>query len=254
MPKLHFYDSGLVCWLLGIRSPDQLRIHPLRGSFFETWVVSEITKHRLNRDESPKLSFNRDRMAPKSTSSLYHIIHLAICIATVASVPAGSAQEYTEGNTMFWSTTLKMIRAKFPGVTQLSTDTLQAWLDKSIRPEDPTQSNPPLLLDVREKEEYTVSHLEGALLATSEKEALQALDGIPPDQPVVLYCSVGYRSSAMAGFLQKRGYEKVYNLEGSIFAWANEGRPVYRSGERVDEVHPYDRVWGKLLKKALRAR
>ena len=182
---------------------------------------------------------------------LYIIIHLAVCVATVVSVPAVSAQEDTEDNTMFWSTTLKMIRVKFPGVVQLSTDALQAWLD---RLEESTQAKRPLLLDVREKEEYAVSHLEGALLATSEKEALQALEGIAPDQPVVLYCSVGYRSSELAVFLQKRGFEKVYNLEGSIFAWANEGRAVYRGDERVDEVHPYDRVWGKLLKKALRAR
>ena len=182
---------------------------------------------------------------------LYFIIHLAVCVATVVSVPAVSAQEDTEDNTMFWSTTLKMIRAKFPGVVQLSTDALQAWLD---RPQGSTQAKRPILLDVREKEEYAVSHLEGALLATSEKDALQALEGVDSDQPVVLYCSVGYRSSELADFLQKRGFEKIYNLEGSIFAWANEGRAVYRGGERVDEVHPYDRVWGKLLKKALRAR
>lgn len=182
---------------------------------------------------------------------LYFILNLAVCVATVVSLPAVSAQEDTEDNTMFWSTTLKMIRAKFPGVVQLSTDALQAWLD---RPQESTQTKRPLLLDVREKEEYAVSHLEGALLATSEKDALQALEGVAPDQPVVLYCSVGYRSSELARFLQKRGFEKVYNLEGSIFAWANEGRAVFRGDERVDEVHPYDRVWGKLLKKALRAR
>ena len=46
MPKLFFYDTGLVCWLLGIRTPEQLRSHPLRGPIFETWVVSEIVKHR----------------------------------------------------------------------------------------------------------------------------------------------------------------------------------------------------------------
>jgi hypothetical protein len=37
MPKLHFYDSGLACWLLGIHSPEQLRSHPKRGAIFETW-------------------------------------------------------------------------------------------------------------------------------------------------------------------------------------------------------------------------
>ena len=176
-------------------------------------------------------------------------VYTAFIPMAVLFEPAIAAQEETEDNTVFWSTTLKMIRAKFPGVAQLSTDSLQAWLDESER----APSERPLLLDVREKEEYEVSHLKDAVLAASEKEALEALEGVPPGRPVVLYCSVGYRSSEMAGFLQKRGYEKVYNLEGSIFAWANEGRPVYRGGEHVQVVHPYDRVWGKLLKKALRS-
>ena len=60
MPKLFFYDTGLVCWLLGIRTPEQLRSHPLRGSIFETWVVSEIVKHRTNQGETGGLSFYRD--------------------------------------------------------------------------------------------------------------------------------------------------------------------------------------------------
>ena len=60
MPKLYFYDTGLVCWLLGIREPQQLRSHPLRGAIFETWMVSEILKHRTNRGETRGLSFYRD--------------------------------------------------------------------------------------------------------------------------------------------------------------------------------------------------
>ncbi|MXW06457.1 MAG: rhodanese-like domain-containing protein [Gemmatimonadetes bacterium] len=176
-------------------------------------------------------------------------VYAAFIPMAVLSVPAIAAQEETEDNTVFWSTTLKMIRAKFPGVAQLSTDSLQTWLDESGQ----AQMGRPLLLDVREKEEYEVSHLKEAVLAASEKEALEVLEGVPSDQPVVLYCSVGYRSSEMAGFLQKRGFDRVYNLEGSIFAWANEGKPVYRGDERVRVVHPYDRVWGKLLKKVLRS-
>ncbi len=61
MPKLHFYDTGLVCWLLGIRQPGQLRSHPLRGAIFESWVVSEVLKHRINRGERGGLCFYRDR-------------------------------------------------------------------------------------------------------------------------------------------------------------------------------------------------
>ncbi|MDE0318966.1 MAG: ATP-binding protein [Acidimicrobiaceae bacterium] len=61
MPKLHFYDTGVVCHLLGIRTPDELHSHPLRGAIFETWVASEITKQRLHRGETRGLSHYRDR-------------------------------------------------------------------------------------------------------------------------------------------------------------------------------------------------
>ena len=61
MPKLHFYDTGLVCWLIGIRTPEQLRSHPLRGPIFETWVVSEIVKHRMNLGARRGLFFYRNR-------------------------------------------------------------------------------------------------------------------------------------------------------------------------------------------------
>ena len=60
-PKLYFHDTGLACWLLGIREPEQLRSHPLRGALFETWVVSEMLKHRAHRGGSGHLSFYRDR-------------------------------------------------------------------------------------------------------------------------------------------------------------------------------------------------
>jgi predicted AAA+ superfamily ATPase len=60
-PKRHFLDSGLVCYLLGIRDPAQLREHPLRGAIFETWVAAEILKARLHRGLPAALSFFRDR-------------------------------------------------------------------------------------------------------------------------------------------------------------------------------------------------
>ena len=66
MPKLHFYDSGLACWLLGIRDAAQLNVHPLRGAIFESWVVSEIIKQRLNRGEANGAYFYRDRAGLES--------------------------------------------------------------------------------------------------------------------------------------------------------------------------------------------
>lgn len=97
MPKLHFYDTGLVCWLLGIRTPEQLRNHPLRGSIFETWVVSEVTKHRLNRGESPRLSFYRDRNGAEVDLIIEQPAHRTLVEAksgeTVPAHPFAGAQK-----------------------------------------------------------------------------------------------------------------------------------------------------------------
>lgn len=59
-PKLYFYDAGLASWLLGIQTLQQLELHPLRGNIFETFIVSELMKSRLNRGERPNLYFWRD--------------------------------------------------------------------------------------------------------------------------------------------------------------------------------------------------
>lgn len=59
-PKLYFHDVGLACWLLGIQSPQQMEAHPLRGSLFETFVVAELMKSRLNAGERPGMYFWRD--------------------------------------------------------------------------------------------------------------------------------------------------------------------------------------------------
>jgi len=60
-PKLYWLDSGLLCYLLGIRSPAELSAHPLRGAVFESFVVSELVKSFTHRGEIPPLSFWRDR-------------------------------------------------------------------------------------------------------------------------------------------------------------------------------------------------
>jgi len=59
-PKLHFFDSGLVCYLLGIREPEQLRLHPLRGAIFESWVISEIYKASVHGGIQPSLFHYRE--------------------------------------------------------------------------------------------------------------------------------------------------------------------------------------------------
>jgi len=59
-PKLHFLDTGLLCHLLRIRSPEELVLHSQRGAVFESYVVSELMKRALHRGHAPDLFFWRD--------------------------------------------------------------------------------------------------------------------------------------------------------------------------------------------------
>ncbi len=60
-PKVYFYDTGLLCYLLGVKTVSQLKHHPLRGNIFENFVISEVLKDRYNQLRDPNLYFFRDR-------------------------------------------------------------------------------------------------------------------------------------------------------------------------------------------------
>jgi predicted AAA+ superfamily ATPase len=61
-PKLYFLDVGLAAWLLGVREAKTLSTHPLRGALFESWVVAEFVKRRLNVGMPADLYFWRDNV------------------------------------------------------------------------------------------------------------------------------------------------------------------------------------------------
>lgn len=62
-PKLYFMDTGLLCHLLKIRSPEELRKSEKRGAIFETWVIGEFIKNYYNRRRQPDMFFWRDANA-----------------------------------------------------------------------------------------------------------------------------------------------------------------------------------------------
>lgn len=132
------------------------------------------------------------------------------------------------------------IRARFPAVRTVSTAELAEWIER------PTVVQP-LLLDVRAPAEFAVSHLPAAIPAPNAAQAVERLRARTNAGPVVLYCSVGYRSAELADQLRAEGFTNLFNLEGSIFQWANEGRPLFRGKARVEVVHPFDDDWGRLL-------
>jgi hydroxyacylglutathione hydrolase len=81
------------------------------------------------------------------------------------------------------------------------------------------------ILDAREQDEWNLGHIEGAL-HIYVGHIQERLSEVPKDQPVAVICSVGHRASLGASVLLRAGYEKVYNVLGSVKAWVAAGFPV----------------------------
>jgi rhodanese-related sulfurtransferase len=141
-----------------------------------------------------------------------------------------------------------LIKLQFPEVEKIDTETLSHW-------QADTSKIQPLLVDARTEEEYAVSHLKTAIpIDFTRTDTLN----FPIDTPIVVYCSVGYRSAIVAQKLQKAGFSQVFNLSGGIFEWANEQRPMFQLiSEKLHFttfVHPYNATWGKLLREQNRSK
>ncbi len=106
-----------------------------------------------------------------------------------------------------------------------------------------------VFLDAREPEEYEVSHIEGALHVGFSHFDLQSVAHLPKDTPVIVYCTVGYRSEKIAAEMQENGFMAVSNLYGGIFEWVNGGYPVVCNGAPTERVHAFDRIWGIWLQR-----
>lgn len=170
----------------------------------------------------------------------------ALGLASILAVAVARGAEPADRHEAELAKMIVAMREKFPAVKQLSTTNLAAWLADSSRPQ-------PQLLDVRTPKEFAVSHLPGAQLISPDAKAVDVLAKLEPKRPVVVYCSVGYRSSKLAERLQAAGMVQVMNLEGSIFAWANEDRALEQDGQPATQLHPYNKRYGQMLKPERRA-
>jgi rhodanese-related sulfurtransferase len=111
-----------------------------------------------------------------------------------------------------------------------------------------------LLLDVRDKSEYDVGHIPGAVHVDPDVDVTQFLAEFGnrlKDRTVLVYCSVGVRSSRLGQRLadpaREMGARGVYNLKGGIFAWHNYGIALAAAAGRTELVHPYSRSWSRYL-------
>jgi len=105
----------------------------------------------------------------------------------------------------------------------------------------------PTLLDAREKREFNVSHLRGARWVGYNDFSLARVQDIDKSTPVIVYCSVGYRSEKISEELRRAGFQHVVNLYGGIFDWVNRTRPVFNDSGETNQIHAYDHRWGKWL-------
>lgn len=140
-----------------------------------------------------------------------------------------------------WESVDEKIDNEYPQIEFISTDELYSI--QTTREPSTIQ-----VFDVREPEEYAVSHLSGAV---NQNQASSIASSVSDKStPIVVYCSVGYRSAAIAAQLEALGFSNVLNLRHSIFEWVEKGYPLLNEAGTTDKVHTYNRAWGKLVDKS----
>lgn len=88
-------------------------------------------------------------------------------------------------------------------------------------------SHKPLLLDVREKEEFRQGYIPGAISLPRGFLEIQIEDKVPEkDTPIVAYCAGGTRSLLAGRILKELGYTNVVSMRGGFQAWKNHGHPI----------------------------
>ena len=183
---------------------------------------------------------NRSGIHADESARFGFALILSLCLMGLGLVPvSGKADLVEEQHT---------IRKQYPGVRHISADRLQ---DALVGDETET-----ILFDVRERAEYAVSHIEGAIQIDpdmSGEEFLGRYGDRIGNRRVVFYCSVGYRSSHLAKLLQNQPLADpptdVLNLRHGLFGWHNEKRDLVRGESPTDLIHPYNFWWGRLLER-----
>jgi rhodanese-related sulfurtransferase len=104
----------------------------------------------------------------------------------------------------------------------ISAPGLQLWLNDASRAQ-------PVLLDVREPWEYQIAHIDNAQLMPMHTVPGE-LDKLDPRADIVVICHHGVRSMQIAHFLERAGFDHIYNLQGGIDTWAqsvDKNMPTY---------------------------
>lgn len=173
-----------------------------------------------------------------------YIIKAALTVSLALSFTPAHAEE----NRALVKQHKKIIR-QFSDISHISTEDLANSMDEEV-----------IIFDVRKRPEYDVSHMSGAIHiepTISEEDFLSEYGDLARGKTTVFYCSVGVRSSILADMVQveltEQGSPSVYNLEGGLFKWHNESRPLETVSIKTSiisvtpYIHPYNRLWGRMV-------
>jgi rhodanese-related sulfurtransferase len=94
-----------------------------------------------------------------------------------------------------------------------------------------------VLLDVREVDEWTAGHIDGAQHVPMNRvpQHVTYSDSLPADRPIVVVCKMGGRSAQVTVWLNQQGFDAA-NLDGGMLAWASAGRPMVSEDGTVPSV------------------
>jgi rhodanese-related sulfurtransferase len=110
------------------------------------------------------------------------------------------------------------------GVPSVSATDAAALLDAAG---EPAAGPAPLLVDVRERDEFETIRVPGAFLLPISEFAAR-IGELPTDRPLLVMCHLGSRSASATMFLRSQGRTDVTNVQGGIDAWERAGLPVRR--------------------------
>ena len=120
-------------------------------------------------------------------------------------------------------------------VQEISVDSLKAEFEKFT------------LLDSRSPEERKVSFIAGSKYVGYKDFKLESVDDIEKNTPIVVYCSVGYRSEKIAQQLNEAGFKDVANLYGGIFEWVNKAYGISNNEGVCNDIHGFSWTWSKWI-------
>jgi len=165
----------------------------------------------------------------------------ALALVTSAIVPTVSSADDAETRARVEDMYADYKARSFSEIPDVEIDAARALadsLDATPSPDDDV-----VWLDVRDHRERRISILPGALDLETYEDRRDELEG----RPVVVYCTIGYRSGLAARELRRRGVE-AHNLAGGILAWAHADGHVVdgRTGGDTHRVHVYGWRWNLL--------